>query len=81
MPASDDRTSDGVGSAFFNVFAKDRAIDPAELALIEQLALRDDVADDDERLHLSRVFRRIQRWMVKPEVWDEIQRFQRRHGV
>ena len=81
MPASDHRTSDGVGYAFFDVFARDRAIDPDELALIEQLARRGDVADDDERLHLGRVFRRIQRWMVAPEVWDEIQHFQRRHGM
>ena len=81
MPASDDRTRDGIGYAFLDVFAKDRAIDPDELALIEQVARRDDVADDDERLYLGRVFRRIQRWMVAPEVWDEIQHFQRRHGV
>ena len=67
--------------AFLDVFANDRAIDPVELALIEHLARRDGVADDDERIHIGRILRRIQRWMVAPEVWDEIQRFQRRHGI
>jgi hypothetical protein len=66
---------------FLRTFARDRAIDADELALISQLADLDRVVDDDERAILDRIFRRIRRDMVPPDVWHDMQRFKRRVGV
>jgi len=66
---------------FLRTFARDRAIDADELALIAQLADLDRVVDEDERATLDRIFRRIHREMVAPDVWQDLQRFKRRVGV
>jgi hypothetical protein len=70
-----------MGYLFIRTLERDRAIAPGELAFIEEVADRDRVVDEDERTMVSRIFRRIQRDMVAPEVWNDIERFKRRVGV
>jgi hypothetical protein len=66
---------------FLRTLARDRALDADEYELIAQLAELDRVVDEDERSMLDRIFRRIRRDMVPPEVWQDMERFKRRVGV
>ena len=61
--------------SFLHVFANDSTIDVGELAMIERLALRDGVVDDQERKVLTRIFSRVSEQTVSAEVWTEICRF------
>ena len=45
-----------MGYSFLVVFANDGNIDEKELAMLERIALRDDVIDDDERRVLKKIF-------------------------
>jgi hypothetical protein len=67
--------------AFLHTLARDRAIDSDELAVIAQLAQRDEVVDDDERKMVGRILSRISRRMVAPEVWLDLERFKHRCGI
>jgi hypothetical protein len=67
--------------SFLRVFANDGTIDDAELALLEKLALEDGQVDDEERAVLSRIFSRVNRDTVTPEVWAEVNRFKERHSI
>jgi hypothetical protein len=66
---------------FLRTLARDRAIDADEFDFIAQLAELDRVVDEDERTMLDRIFRRIRRDAVPPEVWQDMERFKRRVGV
>jgi len=67
--------------SFLRVFANDGTIDAEELAMLERLALRDGIVDDDERTVLRRIFSRVLPDTVSPSVWDEICRFKAEHGI
>ena len=67
--------------SFLRVFANDGTIDAEELAMLERLALRDGIVDDDERTVLRRIFSRVLPDTVSPSVWDEICRFKTEHGI
>jgi hypothetical protein len=67
--------------SFLRVFANDGTIDEAELAMLEKLALEDGQVDDDERAVLGRIFARVNRDTVTPDVWDEVCRFKERHSI
>ncbi len=75
MSGDDSGASEILSYTFIRVFADSGVIDAAELEVLEQLALRDAVVDDDERLVLGNIFSRVSPDLVTPEVWDEIQRF------
>ena len=62
-------------------FANNSGMDAEELAMIEQLALRDGVVDDREREILGRMFARLDEQKVPKDVWDEICRFKAQHGI
>jgi hypothetical protein len=66
---------------FLRTLARDRAIDADELDFVAHLAERDRVVDEDERTLLDRIFRRIRRDRVPPEVWHDMERFKRRIGL
>jgi len=68
-------------SAFIRTLARDRAIAANELAFIEQLAYREAVPDEDERLAVNRILRRISREMVPADIWLDMERFKRSFGV
>jgi len=67
--------------SFLRVFANDGLLDRAELAMIERLALQDGKVDHKEREVLSRIFARVDRLTVDPEVWSEVQRFKAEFGI
>lgn len=67
--------------SFLVAFANDGTIDAAELAFIQDLALRDGTVDADERRILSNVFSRVSSDTVTPEVWQDIQRFKQLHQI
>jgi len=69
------------GYSFLVVFANDGTIDENELRLIERLALRDGVVDDDERTVLENVFARVRPEDLDPAVRDEIARFRGAVGM
>jgi len=53
------RARELAGYSFLVVFANDRTIDDAELAMLERLALEDGVVDDAEREVLRNIFNRV----------------------
>lgn len=67
--------------SFLRVFANDRTIDADELAFMVRLALRDGAVDAQERATLEGIFSRVSPDTVSPEVWAEIERFRRDHGL
>jgi len=67
--------------SFLHVFANDRTIDSAELAMLERLALSDSQVDDDERPVLARVFARVTEQVVSAEVWSEVCRFKAQYQI
>jgi len=67
--------------SLLRVFGNNPGMDAEELAMIEQLALRDGVVDDRERAILGRIFARISEHNVPKDVWDEICRFKAEHGI
>jgi hypothetical protein len=67
--------------SLLRVFANNPGMDAEELAMIEQLALRDGVVDDREREILGRMFARLSEQNVPKDVWEEICRFKAEHGI
>ncbi len=67
--------------SLLRVFANNPGMDAEELAMIEQLALRDGVVDDREREILGRMFARLNEQNVPKDVWEEIGRFKAEHGI
>jgi hypothetical protein len=63
------------------VFANDRTIDSQELAMLQKLALSDSQVDDQERAVLSRVFSRVSKTTVSPDVWQEVCQFKERYQI
>jgi hypothetical protein len=67
--------------SFLRVFANDGLIDPAELGMLQKLALEDGKVDDRERAVLSGIFARVDLATVDPSVRDEILRFKAEYGI
>ena len=67
--------------ALFQVFENDSTIDARELETIKKLALEDAVVDEDEKRVLRKLFGRVTKSMVEPEVWLQISGFRERHGI
>jgi hypothetical protein len=67
--------------SFLRVFANDGLIDRDELQMMERLALQDGTVDAQERDVLSRVFSRVDRATVEPDVWAEIERFKAQFDI
>ena len=67
--------------SLLRVFANNPGMDAEELAMIEQLALRDGVVDDREHDILGRMFARLNEQNVPKDVWEEIGRFKAEHGI
>jgi hypothetical protein len=67
--------------SFLHVFANDSTIDAGELAMIERLAMKDGVVDDQERKVIGRIFARVSEETVSKEVWGEICRFKAAYQI
>jgi hypothetical protein len=67
--------------SLMRVFTNNPGMDAEELAMIEQLALKDGVVDDRERAILGRMFARVSEQSVPRDVWEEICRFKSEHGI
>lgn len=67
--------------SFLSAFANDAAIDAAELAMFERLALKDGTVDAEEREMLSRIFSGVTQETVGEDVWAEICRFKNEHQI
>lgn len=67
--------------SFLSAFANDATLDSAELAMLERLALRDQVIDEQERAVLSRIFARVTPESVSPDVLLEIERFKAENDI
>jgi len=67
--------------SFLVAFANDGTVDADELAFIKRLALRDGVVDEHERSVLSQIFSRLSVQSVAPDVWQDIQDFERDHQI
>ena len=75
------RARELAGYSFLVVFANDRTIDDAELAMLERLALEDGVVDDAEREVLRNIFNRVTPEQVAESVRAEMERFRARHAI
>jgi hypothetical protein len=80
-PVPGSRAKELAGYSFLVVFANDRTIDDAELAMLERLALEDGVVDDAEREVLGNIFGRVTPEQVAETVRAEIERFRERHAI
>jgi hypothetical protein len=67
--------------SFLHVFASDRTIDSAKLAMLERLALSNARVDDEERAVLARIFARIAEGDVSTDVWNEVIRFKAQYQI
>ncbi len=67
--------------SLMRVFTNNPGMDAEELAMIEQLALKDGVVDERERVILGRMFARVSEESVPKDVWEEICRFKAEHGI
>lgn len=67
--------------SFLRVFARDEALDRADLKTLERLALRDGVVDSRERAVLSRIFDQIDLDRLEPPLREEIRQFRERYGI
>ena len=70
-----------MGYSFLVIFANDNTIDEKELAMLERLALKDSVIDDDERRILRKIFSRVTKEQVTEKVWDEITSFRSKYDI
>ena len=66
--------------SFLVVFANDRVLDANELAMLERIALRDGLVDEDEKARLQDIFARAAEHDLDAGVRAEIERFRGRHG-
>jgi hypothetical protein len=67
--------------SFLRVFANDGLIDADELAMLQRLALEDQVVDDRERAVLSSVFAKVDHSTLDPGVRDDIERFKAQYAI
>ena len=68
--------------SFLRTFERDRAVSNDELDLLAELAIRDEIIDDDdERIAVDRILRRFRRDSMPPEEWGDIERFRHRLGI
>jgi len=72
---------DAMRYAFLVTFANDRTIDEHELKFLEKIILSDHDVDEEEKHILHNIFSRVKQNDVKPEVWQEIQRFKKEYGI
>ena len=70
-----------MGYSFLVVFANDGTIDEKELAMLERIALRDNVIDDNERRVLRKIFSRVTKEDLTEKVWEEIERFRSKYEI
>lgn len=66
--------------SFLVVFANDRVLDANELVMLERIALRDGLVDEDEKARLQDIFARAAEHDLDAGVRAEIERFRERHG-
>ena len=69
------------GYSFLVVFASDDTIDEGELAMLERIALKDNIVDEEEKRVLHNIFARVSKETVTDKVWEEIQRFKAEQGI
>ena len=72
---------DIVKYSFLKVFADDMLIDAQELEMLKKLALRDGVVDEQEKIVLAGIFKRVEGFALEPGVREEIDRFRAEHGI
>lgn len=70
-----------IGYSFLVVFANDDKISGDELAMLERLALEDQVVDEAEKEALRQIFARADRKAIAEQVMNEIDRFKKQHGI
>ena len=67
--------------SFLVLFAKDDVVDQEEFEVLERLALRDGMIDEEERDVLGHIFDRVDMEAMDPEVVEEISEFKREFGI
>lgn len=67
--------------SYLVAFANDGTVDEKELALLEKMALEDEVLDAGEKRVLSLLFNRLSKETVSEAVWDEICRFRQEYDI
>ena len=70
-----------VAYSFLVVYGNDSAIDEAELAFMQKLALEDGFIDDEEKKVLRNIFSRIDKNHLTEGVWTEIEKFRATHDL
>ena len=68
-----------LGYSFLVVFANDGVITKDELMMMEELALRDRIVDEDEKHVLKLIFERPDPKALSVEVREEIKAFRRQY--
>jgi CBS domain containing-hemolysin-like protein len=79
--ARDSAAEEILSLSFLRVFARDEALDRADLRAIEEMALRDGVLDSRERAVLTRIFDRIDVDRLDAPLREEIRLFRERYGI
>jgi len=70
-----------IALASIQVFTNDGTLDLAELQNLLDLALRDDVIDDDEKRVLGNIFKQAELGQLDPEVQARIAQARQQHGI
>ncbi|QQP94622.1 hypothetical protein [Lysobacter enzymogenes] len=70
-----------IALASIQVFTNDGTLDLAELQNLLDLALRDDVIDDDEKRVLGNIFKQAELGTLAPEVQARIAQARQQHGI
>ena len=70
-----------IALASIQVFTNDGTLDVTELQNLLDLALRDDVIDDDEKRVLGNIFKQAELGTLDPEVQSRIAQARQQHGI
>ncbi|MFK3650164.1 hypothetical protein ACI2IY_17285 [Lysobacter enzymogenes] len=70
-----------IALASIQVFTNDGTLDLAELQNLLDLALRDDVIDDDEKRVLGNIFKQAELGQLAPDVQARIAQARQQHGI
>ena len=77
----DSRADEIQAYSFLKVFADDDRIEQGEFDMLERLALKDQIVDQEEREVLALIFDKIGPGDVDPGVWQEIQDFRTKYEI
>lgn len=67
-----------IAYSFLVVFANDDTIDENELKMLQRLALKDGIVDEDEKRVLRNIFSRVSKEKLTEKVWNEITKFRKK---